>query len=288
MSSGSVVVMDEHAPIDDVTVRVTNVGHQYRTTIALAEVNLIFRRQRIYAVIGHNGAGKSTLLRLIGGVDRPSRGTVTVLGRPARSRWVAGPRGLGSGQSRGGSGSAGERQRCGLIQALAADIVVADEPFAGLDQAGRTWAHEQLRAAAAAGGTVIVACASLAHAADLATDVIVLEQGRVVHQGPMAGLSQSCGCEVVVRADHLMQLAAVLLRAGFQLGSPSPTLMPDQPEADTLRVVGATGREVGAVAAQAGIVLDHLERRQYDLPRALSHLLGPPWPSLVDQKNAPR
>src|SRR6195952_5756860 len=32
--------------------------------------------------LGPNGAGKSTTMRMIVGLDRPSRGTVTVLGRP--------------------------------------------------------------------------------------------------------------------------------------------------------------------------------------------------------------
>lgn len=48
---------------------------------ALQDVNFTVGRGKMLGVIGHNGAGKSTLLRLLGGVGRPSTGSVTVNGR---------------------------------------------------------------------------------------------------------------------------------------------------------------------------------------------------------------
>lgn len=47
----------------------------------LQEVTFAVRKGRAVGVIGRNGAGKSTLLRLIGGVGRPDKGTITVQGR---------------------------------------------------------------------------------------------------------------------------------------------------------------------------------------------------------------
>ncbi|MHA1553695.1 MAG: ABC transporter ATP-binding protein, partial [Alphaproteobacteria bacterium] len=38
-------------------------------------------RGEIVALVGHSGSGKSTLLRIIAGLDRPQRGTVTIGGR---------------------------------------------------------------------------------------------------------------------------------------------------------------------------------------------------------------
>lgn len=48
---------------------------------ALRDVDLRVERGQAMALIGRNGAGKSTLLRLLGGVGRPSKGSVRVTGR---------------------------------------------------------------------------------------------------------------------------------------------------------------------------------------------------------------
>jgi ABC-type multidrug transport system ATPase subunit len=47
---------------------------------ALHDVNASLRGGRLYGLLGENGAGKTTLLRIIAGLARPSRGSVTVFG----------------------------------------------------------------------------------------------------------------------------------------------------------------------------------------------------------------
>lgn len=47
---------------------------------ALAGIDLQVRRGEFLAIIGPSGAGKSTLLHLLGGIDRPTRGTVILEG----------------------------------------------------------------------------------------------------------------------------------------------------------------------------------------------------------------
>ncbi|MEQ1714420.1 MAG: ATP-binding cassette domain-containing protein, partial [Hyphomicrobium sp.] len=55
-------------------------GKDYDGRAALDSVSLTVPAGRCVALIGHNGAGKTTLMKLILGLIRPTRGSVSVLG----------------------------------------------------------------------------------------------------------------------------------------------------------------------------------------------------------------
>jgi ABC-type multidrug transport system ATPase subunit len=59
---------------------VTNVVKQFGRFAALRGVTAEFAAGRMYGILGDNGAGKTTLLRVLGGLCRPTRGSVSVLG----------------------------------------------------------------------------------------------------------------------------------------------------------------------------------------------------------------
>lgn len=52
-----------------------------KTGDVLKGVSLKVKKGILYSIVGGNGAGKSTLLSIIGGINRPYRGKVTLLGR---------------------------------------------------------------------------------------------------------------------------------------------------------------------------------------------------------------
>jgi NitT/TauT family transport system ATP-binding protein len=74
----------------DIAIRVSDVSHQFgevgqaRHVQALLNTSLDVVRGELHCLIGPSGCGKSTLLSVIGGLTKPTTGTVTVAGKPVR------------------------------------------------------------------------------------------------------------------------------------------------------------------------------------------------------------
>lgn len=62
-------------------IEVCGLGKAFGGTPALCDVTASFPPATVTGLLGLNGAGKTTLLRLIAGLERPDRGTVTVCGK---------------------------------------------------------------------------------------------------------------------------------------------------------------------------------------------------------------
>ena len=67
--------------IADQQIHLTGVSKTYGAHVVLEECDLSIRSGEFVVVVGRSGSGKSTLLNLIGGLDRPTRGTVELLGQ---------------------------------------------------------------------------------------------------------------------------------------------------------------------------------------------------------------
>jgi len=82
--------------------------------------------------------------------------------------------------------SGGERARVLLARVLAgtSQWILADEPFTGLDPAHQLEAVELLRQFAANGGGVVLTVHDLSLAARIADRIVLLNDGRVVADGP--------------------------------------------------------------------------------------------------------
>ena len=54
---------------------------QGETVAAVRNVTVQFESGKFYAIVGHSGSGKSSLLNLLGGMDRPTSGTILIHGQ---------------------------------------------------------------------------------------------------------------------------------------------------------------------------------------------------------------
>jgi len=68
-------------------IRLVNVSKRFdgkRAVTALDHIDLEISRGEMVSIVGPSGSGKSTLLNLMGGLDRPSEGEISIDGRPLR------------------------------------------------------------------------------------------------------------------------------------------------------------------------------------------------------------
>lgn len=75
--------------MSDCIVEFENVTKKYPGQMAVNNMSFALPRNKMIGLVGPNGSGKSTMIKLIAGLVRPSRGSVTVNGKKA-SRRIAG------------------------------------------------------------------------------------------------------------------------------------------------------------------------------------------------------
>lgn len=67
-------------------IELKNVSKNYLNQVALDNITLTLPAGKIIGIVGENGSGKSTALKLISGLIRPSKGSVTINGEPVNRR----------------------------------------------------------------------------------------------------------------------------------------------------------------------------------------------------------
>src|SRR5207249_6515563 len=96
--------------------------------------------------------------------------------------------------------SGGERQRLGLALALVGrpELVVLDEPTAGMDPAARAGTRELIGGLRRSGVTVLMTTHALADVEALADRVAILAGGRIVAEGPPASIAGAAGADLTI------------------------------------------------------------------------------------------
>jgi ABC-2 type transport system ATP-binding protein len=97
----------------------------------------------------------------------------------------------GAAGKRAGTYSLGMAQRLGIAAALLGDppVLLLDEPVNGLDPAGIHWIRDLLKSLASLGRTVFVSSHLISEMALMAGHVVVIGQGRLLADEPVADLA---------------------------------------------------------------------------------------------------
>jgi ABC-2 type transport system ATP-binding protein len=117
--------------------------------------------------------------------------------------------------------SRGMRQRLCLAHALVHDpqILLLDEPASGLDPRARVEMRELLRELGKMGKTVVVSSHILSELAELCDSVGIIEQGRLVANGPLAEITRQIHQGKMLRLRTLSSVEQVKAILGNQPGT---------------------------------------------------------------------
>jgi ABC-2 type transport system ATP-binding protein len=163
--------------------------------------------------------------------------------------------------------SLGMRQRLGIAAAMLGDprVLILDEPANGLDPEGIRWMRGLLQSLAEQGRTVLVSSHLLGEMQQLADDVVIVANGRLIREGPveevlgsMTGLAQTR-----VRTPQVAELTAAL-----QPLQATVSPLPD----GAVMVTGADPATVGHAAFAASVELHELIGERADLEQVFLQL----------------
>lgn len=203
-----------------------DVVQQFGGRIVLEIPALQFLPGRRYGLIGENGSGKTTLIRMLAGTGKPTSGTIEglegkevgylpqspyafsfsvlqnvelALNGHGDAKEIAQKALIAVGMeslmnARGDRLSGGEAQRMALARVLVRsyDVLLLDEPTSSTDVRSMDQIETTLKEyVQKTQCTLILSTHSPAQALRLADEVLYLEKGRLVEQGPAATLFHS-------------------------------------------------------------------------------------------------
>ena len=205
---------------------------------------------------------------------RTARNHLRVLAKAAgisqrRVDEVLGLVGLGDAADRHVGGfSLGMAQRLGLAGAMLGDpeVFILDEPANGLDPEGMRWLRTLVRRLAAEGRTVLLSSHVLSEVAQTVDHAVIIANGRLVTESPIADLVTHAAGHVKVRSPQAPQLREALLRVGAVV---------EVADDGQMSVHNVSAEDIGGVAARGGIVVHEITTHTASLEEIFLDLTSP-------------
>ena len=223
-----------------VVIQVQGLTRYYGKLCAVRDISFEVHRGEVFGLLGSNGAGKSTTIKMLCGLLKPTRGSVSVAGvdlarKPLQAKAMLGylpenpvlydrltgmemlelvgalrklspkllrqrakyySEALGLGgqmQSEVGTYSKGMRQKLAIAMTLVHDpeVVLLDEPAAGLDPRYTRLLREWVRNLSQGGHTVLLSTHITEMASSLCDRIAVIDHGRLLSVGTVPELLSS-------------------------------------------------------------------------------------------------
>lgn len=171
-----------------------------------------------------------------------------------------------------GTYSLGMRQRLGIATAILGDpeTLLLDEPVNGLDPDGIRWMRALLRGMADEGRTVLVSSHLMSETQQIADQIVVIAQGRLIADMPTNELLMSMPSAVVrVRCSDPDLLAKSVNRRGGSVFRGDPTN-------DDLTIQGISPETIGELASDQQIAIYLLAPASGGLEEAFIQLTKSP------------
>jgi ABC-2 type transport system ATP-binding protein len=170
--------------------------------------------------------------------------------------------------------SKGMAQKVQVLAAIAhePDLIVLDEPFAGLDPVNQRGLEETIRAQAAAGRTVLFSTHVMEHAERLCDRILLINGGRKAFEGTVQEALALAPSAAMLETEGDFDLAAALAGRGFNIVS-------DGAEHGSRRwrarlESGAGSRQLLSACVEVGAPLSLFEPARASLHEAFVTLVG--------------
>ena len=170
-----------------------------------------------------------------------------------------------------GGYSQGMRKRLAIAAALLPNpkLLVLDEPANGLDPMGMRDVRQLLRHLADQGRTVFVSSHLLSEVEQACDEVVVIQKGKLIFQGPLDDLLENDQAELIVAAEdpaHHRVIRELCSKAGYAAEQRGDRVF--------IRAPAIFAAELNRESMAAGVTLVELRRERLDLEQVFFDLTG--------------